>query len=297
MLAALVFGVVPFGPAAAELISVQGDEPVLVQIDFGAAQVRTAGSDQWTPAADGQVLQAGSEISTGPASRITLVFFDGSVMQIEHDTRVTIVESKRAATGSTQIVTYVGFGNVWSRVNALLDAGSVYAVTTPAGVGLVRGTQFKVTVHPDGSMDLKTVEGVVEVGKDTAATPVRVEGGKETSLGRSPDAKPAEPKDFEPTEADREEIESLRSKQDRGAGNQKHAAPECPPDAGPDCKDGQRPGENGKDASASDDKGNKESDAQPTAGSQDEQAKDSHRGGNGNGNSGGQGSGHGKGKP
>lgn len=198
--------------AAVEALT-RDEKPVLIELDFGGSSIKSADLETWEPVEHGQLAWVGDELSTGPGTRITLLFFEGSIMQLEHDTHVRIVDSSALESGSTTIdIFQFAPGNTWSRVAELFDTASSYNVLTSAGVGLVRGTQFKVTVHADGSMDVASAEGEVELSKSKAEKGVIVKPGKRSSLAKEPKARPTKPEDFKPGKADREELEKLKEK-------------------------------------------------------------------------------------
>lgn len=175
---------------AAEQTVDAGNRPVLIEIDFGGGTIKPIATEVWVDIEDGQIAAPGDELTTGAHSRLTLVFFEGSVLQVEHNTRIKILNSSESETGSTKLAVFQQAGNTWSRVPKLLDSESSYAVFTPSGVGLVRGTQFKTTVHPDGGMEVRTVEGTVTVSKATDRPGVAVTAGQVTSVGRGDRDKP-----------------------------------------------------------------------------------------------------------
>ena len=143
------------------------------------------------------------------------MFFPGAILQIEHNTHVTILSSAVSSSGSPTVAIFQASGNTWSRVSKLIDTGSSYAVVTPSGVRLVRGTEFKTTVHPDGGMDVRTAEGVVEVSKAVDRPAVSVRAGEVTRVGPDDDDEPSEPEEFELNDPEREEIEFLDESRDR----------------------------------------------------------------------------------
>ena len=209
----VIFALVAATPVRADEAAVAEDgRPAILEIDFGSAQVKASDAQEWAMAQPGQLLWPGDELAVGADSRATLVFFEGSILQVEHDTRITVVDSAASELGATRIAVFQVSGNTWSRVIKLIDAGSSYAVLTPSGVGLVRGTEFKTTVHSDGSTEIRTVEGVVELSKSQDQTGVAVEPGRAASIGPEKNDRPKEPKEFKLTLAEDEELASLRSK-------------------------------------------------------------------------------------
>lgn len=289
LILALVAFSLPAPEAGASEQSVDSsDRPVLIEIDYGEARLMLLGSDIWTGLGSGEVALPGDEIATGPDTRATLVFFDGSLLQIEHNTHVTILSSAVSSSGSTTVAFFQASGNTWSRVARLIDSESSYAVVTPSGVGLVRGTEFKTTVHPDGGMDVRTVEGVVEVSKAVDRPVVSVRAGEVTRVGPDDDDEPSEPEEFELNDPEKEKIEFLEESRDR-RGKRGGSKDECDPDD--DERDEDRecdPTEDGDDEKSGresgedDDDGDDESSGRGSSG--DDDADDETSGGDSGGN-------------
>jgi hypothetical protein len=88
---------------------------------------------------------------------VLIVFFDGSVMEVEADSEISVEElSTASGTGSTTVRIFQAVGNTINRVEQLIDSSSKYEVETPAGSAVVRGTIFNSKVYPYGLSCINT---------------------------------------------------------------------------------------------------------------------------------------------
>src|SRR4029077_19571380 len=109
----------------------------------GPVAVRHAGGD-FASANDGAVLAEGDTVKTGVDARAVLTYFEGSTVEMEPDSEVTIDSAYSAPDGSTIIVMQQNLGITWHVVTHLITAGSMYEVHTTTSTASVRGTQFTV---------------------------------------------------------------------------------------------------------------------------------------------------------
>ena len=126
----------------------------------GEVLVSQEGSAGWTEASEGMELEVGDCVKTGPDSQALMLFFEGSVMEMEEDTQVCLEELNLVEdTGSTFIKIWQQVGRTINRVEQLTDPASRYEVETPAGSSVVRGTIIEVVVEEDGTTTSKTISG------------------------------------------------------------------------------------------------------------------------------------------
>jgi hypothetical protein len=120
------------------------------------------GGDNWTVAQVSQVLKAGDTIRVDQGSRAEVTFFEGSVIELEEGTIISISElSHNADTGSTTIALNEEVGRTISRVTKLSDQNSSYEVETPACVAAVKGSVMEVYVDPEGTTQVINQEGTI----------------------------------------------------------------------------------------------------------------------------------------
>jgi hypothetical protein len=136
--------------------------------------VRHAGGD-FSTADDGSILGPGDTVQTGDGGRAVLTYFEGSTVEIEPASQLTITTAHANPDGSTVVVMQQDIGTTWHVVQHLITGGSKYEVHTTAATASVRGTQFTVGVDPDGTTTETTTEGVVansdSQGNSTVVTP------------------------------------------------------------------------------------------------------------------------------
>jgi hypothetical protein len=128
-------------------------------------------------------LYAGDSVKTGGNGTTEVIFFEGSIMEVEADSETLVSEMTIAPnTGSTSIRLQQIVGHTVNRVQKLVDSSSKYEVDTPAGSAVVRGTAFKSYVRDDGYTAIYCDEGsvwftsggvtvVVNEGEESSATP------------------------------------------------------------------------------------------------------------------------------
>ena len=134
--------------ATGTLSSVSGEVTVLRQ-----------GVDTWFNATSGMKLGTGDSLKTGSDGYVLIVFFDGSVMEVEADSEISVEElSVASGTGSTTVSIFQLVGNTVNRVEQLIDSSSKYEVETPAGSAVVRGTIFNLGVSPYGLSCINTLD-------------------------------------------------------------------------------------------------------------------------------------------
>jgi len=128
----------------------------------GEVLVQKQGSTTWIQAVSGMKLYAGDRLKTGGNSTTEIIFFEGSVAEIEADSEILLNEMTIAPdTGSTSIHLNQLVGHTVNRVQKLVDSASEYEVETPAGTAVVRGTAFKSYVRDDGYTIIYCDEGAV----------------------------------------------------------------------------------------------------------------------------------------
>lgn len=156
----------------------------------GDVTVQPTGSVAWIGAEVGMELEGGDFISTGADSWALITFFEGSTMELQDNTKVSIEElSVTLQTGSTTISLTQTMGKTMNRVEKLTDPASRYEVTTPSGVALVRGTEYAIDVSPDGTVTVMVTEGSVTVAAQ--GVEVVANAGEQTTI--SPGLPPSPP--------------------------------------------------------------------------------------------------------
>lgn len=176
-----------------------------LNVTGGIVEVLPTGADTWQPASSGERIEAGAQIRTGPLSAAALVFFDGSVTEIEAETELTIVQmSARRDHSSTVIVLYQDLGQTYNRVQPMPGSASRFRVETPTAVTGVRETEFTVRVEADGATNVTVVKGAVDVtAQEVTAT---ILTGQEVLVQPEHPPAPARPISKPTDEPDEEEV-------------------------------------------------------------------------------------------
>jgi YVTN family beta-propeller protein len=139
----------------------QAASTVLTIIDGQAATAR--GTADFAAAHDGDLLQVGDRVRTDAASHAVVTFFDGSTIEVEPTTTITVDTATINANGSITISLTQTLGRTWSSVQKLTKADSRFELKTPTSTAVVRGTGFITDVSPTGVTTLQTSDGVVNV--------------------------------------------------------------------------------------------------------------------------------------
>jgi hypothetical protein len=138
----------------------------MLSITEGDILIMKSGTDSWLEAQVGMTLELGDTIKAGDDSRAVITFFEGSTIELEAGTEISVTELSTAIdTGSTTISLKQEIGKTISRVEKLADPASRYEVETPGAVAVVRGSIMHVYVDLQGG----TTVGC-EAGNVTATT-------------------------------------------------------------------------------------------------------------------------------
>lgn len=135
----------------------------IMSIQNGPVYIQKSGEEKWRAGQEGMEIKTGDRVKTDPGSRATVVFFEGSTIELEGETEITMTEISGAQNTSTTIKLKQEIGTTINRVKKLADTASGYEIETPAAVAGVRGTTFKVSVLADGTTIVSNIEGSVFV--------------------------------------------------------------------------------------------------------------------------------------
>lgn len=145
----------------------------------GLVSVGSTGRD-FGVAADGAIIVVGDTIRTGIDGRAVLTYFEGTTVEIEPSSELTIDAAGAGSDGSTVLLMTQNIGRTWHVVTHLLSGTSKYEVRTPASTASVRGTQFEVAVTPEATT-VTTSEGRVATSDPAQVTEVLVTPGLTTT--------------------------------------------------------------------------------------------------------------------
>lgn len=134
-------------------------------------------SAAFVAAEDGQVLVEGDRTRTDEAGHAVVNFFDGSSLQLDPSTELTL-EGVDARDGGIVASMTQAVGRTWSSVRKGTNAR--YEIKTPAATAVVRGTGFEVVVLPTGATAVRVIDGSVAITAQGVTVPVGP--GQQTSV-------------------------------------------------------------------------------------------------------------------
>lgn len=127
--------------------------------------VEVQGQDgEWAAAESGQMVSAGQHIRTGALSSASIRFYDDSKASLQEKSELAIDELNVQKPGKprTILMTQVS-GESDHQVTPNKLAESRYEVSSPAGTGQAKGTEFQVIITPEQGVYYYVTEGVVAV--------------------------------------------------------------------------------------------------------------------------------------
>ncbi len=161
---------------------------MVLSILDGTADV-AHGAASFARAADGYAIATGDRVRTAEQSHAVVTFLDGSTLEVEPATTITIVEATAAPSGAITIRLEQALGRTWSSVQKLARSDSKFELRTPTTTATVRGTGFVTDVLASGTTTVTTSDGIVEVSAQGQT--VVVPAGSFTTV--QPSAPPSPP--------------------------------------------------------------------------------------------------------
>ena len=160
--------------------------------------VQSSAADEPRLAEDGEGLEAGDRVITGVGGRAVITFFDGSTQELEPNTDITL--DQLGSTDSGGLFARIGqsVGVTWNNVLNPTGTEADFQVATPASVGAVRDTPFRVEVDEEGVTEFWSRLGVVRVTAEEESEDV--DAG--TSSTTTPGDPPGEPEVVPPSRAE-----------------------------------------------------------------------------------------------
>jgi len=157
----------------------------------GQVYVQRSGTTTWVSVTPGTELKLGDHIRTRANSTATITFFEGSVMEMQEETEISLEVMEKEGKSST-VKLKQSIGVTSSRVEKLIDAKSRYEVETAVGSALVRGSIMGVTVWDDGTTIVDAIQGQCwAVAQGT--TVLLTQGMRSIIFQGSPPSSPAPP--------------------------------------------------------------------------------------------------------
>jgi len=162
----------------------------ILSIADGTVLVMRPGETDWISGEAGMNLEEDYKIKTGGGGHATITFFEGSTIELEGGTEITLSELGIDG-AATRITVEQGLGNTISRVKKLVDPASSYEVETASAVAAVRGTTLSVSVNVAGITVVTNIEGLVSV--TAQGVEVDLEEGERTTVEPGEPPAPPEP--------------------------------------------------------------------------------------------------------
>jgi FecR protein len=134
----------------------------VLSIVGGNVLIQKPSSTNWNAGKEGTTLETGDKIKTDDGATATVTFFDGSTIQLNSDTEISLDELLSKSSNSSKTIK-IGqtIGETSSSIVKLVDPASRYEVDTQAGVAAVGGSKMVVTVATDGATGVYNVEGII----------------------------------------------------------------------------------------------------------------------------------------
>jgi alpha-tubulin suppressor-like RCC1 family protein len=175
MMLSLLLGITSCRTNTGNNSSTANNPLTILSIVGGNVLVQRSGSSDWSNGKQGITLEAGDKIKTDIGATATITFFDGSVIELNSSTEISLDELLvKSSTSPKTIKIGQTIGETLSRTVKLVDPASEYQITTPSAVAAVRGTTMQVAVAANGSTSVANVEGSVSVtaqGKEIIIPP------------------------------------------------------------------------------------------------------------------------------
>lgn len=147
--------------AGLQLLGAKATPIAKVTYYTGDFRVQRPGRDDWKKAVINEALQAGGKVKTLDESRGEVAFADGSIIRVDANSNLDIVELGRSKAGQTAQAK-VWSGKVWASVNKA-SKKTKFELESPTAVAAVRGTVFRMTVAEDMTTKVAVYAGEVKV--------------------------------------------------------------------------------------------------------------------------------------
>ncbi len=128
-------------------------------------------------AREGEYVFGGEVVETGEDGFVRIVFPDGSELELQPDTRITINDSRANENAVSSILLFIG--RIFAEVEPA-DGGTGFELETITTVCGVRGTSFTAAVGADGATRIGVDEGTVAVRADERE--LELSGGEEATV-------------------------------------------------------------------------------------------------------------------
>lgn len=144
--------------------SVQTAEAVEAVASFGKVRgnVQVIRQTRKIPGRTGLILNDNDVVVTGPSSRATIVFRDGSEIRLFQDTRFVIEKSVESKEGSRRFINdfKLKVGSFWGK---FMRGKQHTRISTPTATIGIKGTNVTFHQSPNGQLDMSLSNGLISV--------------------------------------------------------------------------------------------------------------------------------------
>ena len=170
--------------ALAVTLQVAAKPPGIAKVSYyvGDFRIKEPQRDEWKKAVMLQSLVSGDKVQTKEDSRGEVAFADGSIIRIDANSALDIVELKNEKAGQATAAK-VWSGKVWANVNKMSKKAK-FELASPTAVAAVRGTVYRMSVAEDQTTKIAVYSGEVKVdpSPDFFKNKVKKQGGTEGEI-------------------------------------------------------------------------------------------------------------------
>lgn len=143
-------------------VSAQSASKGILDSISGSVSLAGPGTQPTRLAQKGENVTEGERVHTGPGATATLLFFDGSRMDLRSNTSLSISQIKSLPNQDKILRFKLALGSLVAKVTKLVSSSSSFEIDAGGVVCGVRGTQYSMDYNPGSEkLNLKVSEGSV----------------------------------------------------------------------------------------------------------------------------------------
>ena len=147
----------------------------------GGETVRFLTQPAWDPLEVRQDLLAGDSLRTNENGALAILFADRTQVRVGRRSELVVKQVTAGSDGTAELS--LTSGAVWARAER---GGGPVTVTTPSVTTAIRGTDWSLTVEPDGRSTLLVMEGVVDMKNAAGSLTLRAGEAATAAVGQAP---------------------------------------------------------------------------------------------------------------
>jgi len=162
--------------------------PLTCEVTFlkGDVRARKESMGPWIPIHLGDRMTQGTSVQTGHESAIELTFEDGATFFLRPDTLLKVEISQKKGPVHVLQDFFVDVGRIFIKIKGATGTDSRRKIRTPSAVASTRGTEFRVSVDPEGSTRSEVLKGAIEVGAKNKSIVLQQDEGTWVKRGEPP---------------------------------------------------------------------------------------------------------------